>query len=572
MISHHLSCVLLKSASQTLLFFYQQVLDHLYGKHNVKTDILFDIIDYTISKIWNELEPSLRHLYSRHFPLTNFDESLKAMQDCIEVDFSPSSSSCKMIDCGILVDIKKGRFLCARKNISRGQIILIEEPKLIATTMCTSGCSFGNAILPEHICIALKLIEKNIDTKYLCSGLSDQDTTVAVTTQEQTWSFHATCLIMTTCIILSKLLFKQSNNDKMKMNELNDSNEDTNKEFTIKLFKVLCKVPNNVHAVSRVISTKNSIVDGGRVETVEKRREGFAIFTNASSINHSCVPNASIRYQHEPQQQNNERSKCKCNQVIVEVVATEDIIAGDEICISYGGLRGVNSEQKRQMLRDQYNFTCDCKGCTNNKKDNSSSIEGEVDADAGFQLIFEVDSLDKRCLEVSKHCRELLVATEKSSSSSSSVDDSNAALSFLRVSVEPTSDRIRELITQHFPNGTEPNMLDHGMHLELRAMQCRLTDLAAEVYSRQGKYLRASEYVKEGIEALTWQVRPDDPIIARERIKLGQLLLNAGDLQSSYEPLTRGASDLALHVSHDDVDIKEAHMLLLFLQRIRQNP
>ena len=597
--SHHLNCVLLKSANQALLFFHQQILDHLYGKLHIKIDMLFDIIDFTISKVWNELEPSMRHLYSKSFPVTNFDESLKALKDCKEVDFS-SSLSCKMIDCGILVDSKKGRFLCARKDIQRGRVLLMEEPKLIATNICTLGCSFEKAILPEHISIALKLMKDNIDTKFFCSGLSHQETSVAVTTQEQSWPFRTTCFIMTTCIILSKLLLKNAQNDKMVINELLNTNEVTNKEWTLKLFKVLCRVPNNVHAISRVITTtKTGVVDGGwgQVDTVESRREGLAIFTNASSVNHSCVPNASIRYQHEPpqlhhhqeysgqqqKQEYNQNNRCKCNQVILELVATEDIAAGDEICISYGGLPGLHSTQRREMLRDQYNFTCDCKACTTctaekNDKKNKTGEEEEVDPEVGFQLIFEVESLDQRCLEVAKQCRELLVHTTSNSSSSSSsssgsisgtsVESFNAAVSFMKAAVEPTVDHIRELISRHFPNGTDPSMLDHGMHLDLRAMLCRLTDLAAEVYSRQGKYLRASEFVKEGIDALSWQVRSDDPIIARERIKLGQLLFNAGDLQNSYEPLTRGATDLALHVSSDDVDIKEAHMLLLFLQRI----
>lgn len=80
------------------------------------------------------------------------------------------------------------------------------------------------------------------------------------------------------------------------------------------------------------------------------------IFLKASQLNHSCVPNAYFNFNEEVGPQGH-----------LTVHAIHDIRFGQEIVINYrqGDCYKTRLERK-QMLKDVYNFTCTCPACEPN--------------------------------------------------------------------------------------------------------------------------------------------------------------------------------------------------------------
>lgn len=85
------------------------------------------------------------------------------------------------------------------------------------------------------------------------------------------------------------------------------------------------------------------------VDDVSQRRVGVAVFPSAAMVNHSCRPNAVVRFQ----------GSC------VHVVATERVARGAAVCISYGPLaaRHRDGVLRRRLLQQQYYFQCHCVAC-----------------------------------------------------------------------------------------------------------------------------------------------------------------------------------------------------------------
>ena len=139
-------------------------------------------------------------------------------------------------------------------------------------------------------------------------------------------------------------------------------------------------------------------------------RLGYAVFLHASSINHSCAPNASIRYStlpptttHALQSTANAKpyaslhgvSRIKpcvaemdpaldyLRRIQIEIVSTTSIASykhttsntsTSEVCVSYGPLQGVhNVPQRRKVLHTQYLFHCECSACLQDTFQNSKS-------------------------------------------------------------------------------------------------------------------------------------------------------------------------------------------------------
>jgi hypothetical protein len=170
------------------------------------------------------------------------------------------------------------------------------------------------------------------------------------------------------------------------------------------LMQILSRLPQNTHAVSRVVSTgevgQDSAKCGGTaVREVQQVRLGYAVFLTASSINHSCKPNATIRYSmplmsasgvaHGGSAENKVLKYLR--DVCIEIVSTESILRHNphahsgtatssdasvlkevngayevpgEITVSYGPLHGPHSvEQRQTVLQQQYLFTCTCSAC-----------------------------------------------------------------------------------------------------------------------------------------------------------------------------------------------------------------
>lgn len=99
--------------------------------------------------------------------------------------------------------------------------------------------------------------------------------------------------------------------------------------------------------------------------------EGAALYRLQSACNHSCDPNAEVTFPNN-------------NDTLV-LVATRDIEAGEEICISYleECQRDRSRHSRRKQLMENYVFECECDKCEaqTNEDDVTSDEEEEEDSE-----------------------------------------------------------------------------------------------------------------------------------------------------------------------------------------------
>ncbi|XP_072014790.1 SET and MYND domain-containing protein 4-like [Amphiura filiformis] len=122
----------------------------------------------------------------------------------------------------------------------------------------------------------------------------------------------------------------------------------------------------NAHAITAVEPVqedKNVSCDNNRgrlsdmVTTTEQVRLATAVYPTASLMNHSCVPNVIASFHGR--------------QLVVRAV--RPIKAGEEILHCYGPhAKHMDTTARRQALKEQYFFTCNCTACESNTDDSTS--------------------------------------------------------------------------------------------------------------------------------------------------------------------------------------------------------
>lgn len=144
------------------------------------------------------------------------------------------------------------------------------------------------------------------------------------------------------------------------------------------------------------VSDNDAITDKQRVEidamidsyyvTLEEtagqflNNEGSGLYLTQSKINHSCRPNAEIRFPYS----NN----------LLQVVALRDITADEEICISYLDECQINRSRhsRQRRLQENYLFLCDCEKCQEEinqpdvTSDEEENDEMETDDDSNIRV------------------------------------------------------------------------------------------------------------------------------------------------------------------------------------------
>lgn len=122
----------------------------------------------------------------------------------------------------------------------------------------------------------------------------------------------------------------------------------------------------NGHAISdfeiahlEYFESANRIAKGKLSQAIESQRIFTAIFPRISMFNHSCSPNI--------------RNKFNNNELMVH--ASRDIADGDEILNCYGPNSKLHERKDRKdVLKQQYHFKCDCLSCSGQDEDYVSSL------------------------------------------------------------------------------------------------------------------------------------------------------------------------------------------------------
>ncbi|XP_027022747.1 histone-lysine N-methyltransferase SMYD1b isoform X1 [Tachysurus fulvidraco] len=127
---------------------------------------------------------------------------------------------------------------------------------------------------------------------------------------------------------------------------------------------------------------------------------GVGLFPNLCLVNHDCWPNCTVILNNGNHSSINTMYH---TQKRIELRALGNIPVGEELTVAYVDYLNL-SEDRKQMLKQQYFFDCTCDHCTNKTKDDLKMAGAVVD---------EVKVPDEKVKEITEYSREMLQKMEK---------------------------------------------------------------------------------------------------------------------------------------------------------------
>eukprot|EP01040_Poterioochromonas_malhamensis_P006687 gene6687-7205_t len=388
---HRDSCIYLALARESLSHGLQSLLKDAVDGCSSKVTY-FSFVKFIIIAVVSQYEiiSNIQKRFSDRWSIESQSSNLSKVNDNFDYNCTGFSGTDKDY-VHIQRDAVIGRKLLCRHGLSKGVVLLREKP-YITTHSSKCGCRQDN-LLAEHIDMAMKVFERrdvnrikfNYFMSHFYSGISppglhdiehDSLDSVSIFTTEVddslVWSFGKVCLLG----MIATLYCLETSGENISAELLRNKEWISGlheKSFT--LFTILSRIPFNTHAITRVISSECEDITRKVSRTVVPIHVGYALFLHASSINHSCEPNAIVRYQSKSEL--NTIGECM-DDVVIEIITTSSVSRGDEISISYGPVAARHSLYlRRQLLREQYLFDCNCVACAREASAISSERESQ---------------------------------------------------------------------------------------------------------------------------------------------------------------------------------------------------
>lgn len=152
-----------------------------------------------------------------------------------------------------------------------------------------------------------------------------------------------------TSILLSKFYLKLNGNQ-------NNNDRELLIHFSTLLVRHIQQTICNAHAITKLENTSDEVK--ANTYDIEQLRYATAIYPTVSLMNHSCDPNVICSF------------KMNTNEIIIKLTKTiemKNLSDNQEIHIwnCYGPhyLKMTNSNERKQILKEQYHFDCKCQYC-----------------------------------------------------------------------------------------------------------------------------------------------------------------------------------------------------------------
>lgn len=168
------------------------------------------------------------------------------------------------------------------------------------------------------------------------------------------------------------------------------------------------RLPTNTHAVS-------SLAEDAATHTLQASVVGYAVFLQASAVNHSCAANATIRYHCDATAAGGD-ARSLLDALRVDVVTTAAVARDAEVSVCYGPLYPRHSYAQRQRaLRQQYLFVCRCAACRDEcvalcRARRVAASVAPSDSDRTHARQLRLRALTQRLQEAEDDARQLNVA------------------------------------------------------------------------------------------------------------------------------------------------------------------
>lgn len=256
-------------------------------------------------------------------------------------------------------------------------------------------------------------------------------------------------------------------------------------EYYSKCLQYLCQIKTNVHAITQIPYQKTNVLLQSKI--------GIGIYPMAAMLNHSCRPNCRVVF-------HNAR---------LEIVATNDICTGDELCISYGPHHvKMNHHDRQTVLNSQYYFQCDCQACIRDKENSNPKLSNDLicpDETCRSILTIQSEVVCPSCNRI--YAREDLYARLKPSTQCIRMTEQrNDPLK--QKEIQNLHDAIRQLQQCLQPNS---------------AMLARAHDRLAKAYAAHGNFEQAATHCEVSVAILETGYSKHDVELGYEYLKLAQV-------------------------------------------------
>ena len=371
------------------------------------------------------------------------------------------------------------------------------------------------------------------------------------------WSTSQQVVMSTICVVVSMLISRYSS----AVSEWDDVESAGRAVDGWTMYEALIRIPHNSHAIHKMKQSQR-LGTTGILSDVRQQRYAVALFPLASAVNHSCAPAATFRYTFNPSTTppcgpGRTRSIYFSEEVYrcfhVELVATKSILPGAEVCVSYGPTSVQPVQTRRRLLQESYCFDCTCDlclsqlpspQCSNSREDGATDLS--IVTESGDA---EIRQAIAKCAEdmqrVSSRCRtSVLGSSEEAGTEMSSILRRMTDIGSMLQSLGNVS--VTEVQSQW-----------------VRTM-CVCLDTLGEHAARKGNHREAVDYIEQAIQLMTdpvanpLAVTADDITIARERVKVVELLWAAGESLRAYDIALQVQAQLFAYVDvHADPDYLE---------------
>ncbi|XP_046603722.1 SET and MYND domain-containing protein 4-like [Neodiprion virginianus] len=300
---------------------------------------------------------------------------------------------------------QKGRHVIANRDIQKGQVLFVEKPfafvvldqndsssfcrhcchpygaipipckTCVGTLYCSSECldnawsgyhkwecpgaqmRMGQQIGIAHLSLKVLLVGSTTEDKERFNEVQKLVTNIDKVSPDDLLVYGITAVMLTMYLSMYTDFFTTVDLKKSFADKFIDSSIDFNCDVTTESGKQLyvssfllrhtLQLICNGHAITKLSLDAQ---ENDKVATVHQERIATGIYPAVSMMNHSCDPNIINSFD---------------DQYLI-VKATKDIPAGGEVFNCYGPhFRRTPRDERQEILRNQYCFTCTCEACTN---------------------------------------------------------------------------------------------------------------------------------------------------------------------------------------------------------------
>ncbi|RHY03984.1 hypothetical protein DYB36_004033 [Aphanomyces astaci] len=265
--------------------------------------------------------------------------------------------------------------------------------------------------------------------------------------------------------------------------------DDDAQDMTLSVLLALAgQLPTNVVAITTTTTTAAAAPSSHNLRDVTQTRVGVGVYPRMAMANHSCVPNAFVRFD---------------DGATLHLITSRAIAANDHVYISYGPHASkMDGPARRRHLQGQYFFACSCDACSSNDQVNeppSDSVFMQRTHAMEAAIVVAIPKAHDDLHHVRRPCLlSVFAATYRI------CHGNNYILQAHELAQKLLHERLANLSNTHVLVG-------------------RAHDLVAQIAATRGDFAEAAAHSSKSLAILETHYAPFDAELGHEYLKLAQV-------------------------------------------------